>query len=65
MHACVFREGKVNTKRGKKKKKRDPFHCIHLMYIPSLLQGSAGDNLSIVKKENVFQSGFPIGKHSI
>lgn len=49
----------------KERKKRDPFHCIHLMYTPSLLQGSAGDNLSIVKKENVFQSGFPIGKYSI
>lgn len=63
-HACVFREGKANIKREKKKERRDPFHSIHLRYTPSLLQISAGDHLSIVKKENVFQNGLPIGKHS-
>lgn len=64
MHACVFREGKANIKREKKKERRDPFHSIHLRYTPSLLQRSAGDHLSIVEKENVFQNRFPIGKHS-
>ena len=63
-HACVFREGKANIKREKKKERRDPFHSIHLRYTPSLLQRSAGDHLSIVEKENVFQNRFPIGKHS-
>ena len=63
-HACVFREGKANIKREKKKERRDPFHSIHLRYTPSLLQSSAGDHLSIGEKENVFQNRFPIGKHS-
>ena len=66
-YACLRLQGrKSKYEEGKKgRKKRDSFHSIYLMYTPSLLQGSAGDNLSIVRKEYVFQNRFPIGKHSI
>lgn len=50
--------------RGKKEERRDNFTLYAPLSTHPSLQISAGDHLSIVKKENVFQNGLPIGKHS-
>lgn len=58
-HTFILRSGKEKQiLRGKKEKKEETRLPHTPQVYPSLLQRSAGDHLSIVKKENVFQNGF-------